>query len=252
MYLVDPMGGLVDSLGAADKQRILGGEICMWTEYTSAENVESRMWPRSAAIAERLWSPAGLRDVPDMYRRLTMVDSELDQLGLRHNLNYRTMLERLAGSADIEAVQTLTDVLAPGALRLRHHVNPNYTQSTPLNRLADVARPDSSVARHFSEVVDRYLSNKTDTAARDEIRRWLNLWSGNDAKVQALASRRAVLRDAAPVSATLAKISAQALASMASGTPHKASADLQAARKPIGEVTIAVAAPIGRLIEAAW
>jgi hexosaminidase len=133
----------------------------------------------------------------------------------------------------------------------KDNVNPNYTQSTPLNRLVDVARPDSTVARHFSELVDRYLWNKKDMAARDEIKRWLILWSGNDAKVQAMASRRAILREAAPVSAILAKISAQALASMATGTPHKTSADLQTARKPIGEVSIAVAPPIARLREGA-
>ncbi|PYV49720.1 MAG: beta-N-acetylhexosaminidase, partial [Acidobacteria bacterium] len=56
-YVVDPFTGPTASLADADKQKILGGEACMWAEYVSAENIDSRIWPRMAAIAERLWSP---------------------------------------------------------------------------------------------------------------------------------------------------------------------------------------------------
>ena len=245
VYLVDPMADQADALSSEDKKRILGGEVCMWTEYVSAQNVDTRIWPRTAAIAERFWSPASVRDVPDMYRRLDIVDAELDRIGLTQNSAYRLLLEGLAGSSEIDAVRILADVAEPGALGLRHHVNPDYTQDTPLNRFVDAARPDSPAARRFNDLADLYLAKRSDTAARDEIRRWLGIWAANDAKLQPLIARRQILRDAGPVSTALAKI-----ATLALNGGSASDSNLQAAQKPIGEVHIAVAAAIAKLVSA--
>jgi hexosaminidase len=222
----------------------------MWAEYISAQNIDTRIWPRTAAIAERFWSPAQVRDVPDMYRRLDIVDAELDRVGLTQNGAYRLLLEGLAGSGDIDALKVLADVSEPGALGLRHRVNPDYAQDTPLNRFVDAARPDSPVARRFSDLVDRYQAKPSDTDARDEIRQWLGIWASNDAKLQPLIARRRILRDAAPVSAALSKVSARALAAMSGSAVSKNDAELQAAQKPIGEVRLAVAPAIAKLVGA--
>ena len=211
LYLVDP----------TDAKGVLGGEVCMWVEYVDAENVDTRIWPRTAAIAERFWSPSSVKDVPDMYRRLEIVDAELDAIGLQQNQAYRTMLERLAGSSDIAALKTLADVVEPGALGLRHRVHPDYDQTTPLNGFTDAARPDSAVARHFADLVER----------RDpEARLWLQRW----------AAIKVTLPEAAPVAELLSKIATQALAGQAD-TP-----EMKAAQKPVGDLTLAVAVGIAR------
>ena len=77
-YGVDPMAGDALSLPADAQARILGGEACMWTEYMTAETVDSRIWPRAAAIAERFWSPPESSNQASMYDRMERVSRQLE------------------------------------------------------------------------------------------------------------------------------------------------------------------------------
>ena len=77
-YAVEPLSGQGASLNAEEKARILGGESCMWAEFITPENIDSRIWPRNAAIAERVWSPATVQDPASMYERMAQVGERLD------------------------------------------------------------------------------------------------------------------------------------------------------------------------------
>ena len=105
----------------------------MWGEYVTSETIDSRIWPRLAAIAERLWSPASVNDVDDMYRRLEQVSRALDAIGVRHRANYERMLQRLAGRHSIDALRVLAAVVEPvkfyqrSAARSIHEPRPRST-----------------------------------------------------------------------------------------------------------------------------
>src|SRR5260221_14668945 len=85
----------------------------MWSEYVNPENIDSRIWPRNAAIAERLWSPQNVTDVASMYARLHAISAQLEWLGLTHRSYYPQMLRRVAGRGaapeQLTALRTLTD-----------------------------------------------------------------------------------------------------------------------------------------------
>src|ERR1700681_3107520 len=115
-YAVDPLGGAAANLTPEQQKLILGGESCMWSEHVNAENIDSRIWPRNAAIAERLWSPQSVTDPASMYARMNAIGARLEWLGLSHQKYYRPMLQRIAGSSTPEefaALRTLADVVEP-------------------------------------------------------------------------------------------------------------------------------------------
>ena len=106
-YLNDPVPA-GSPLTPEQQKLVLGGEATMWAEWVTPETIDSRIWPRTAAIAERLWSPREVRDVPDMYRRLAIVSRRLEETGLRHESYRDPALRRLAG--DDASIADLSDL----------------------------------------------------------------------------------------------------------------------------------------------
>ena len=218
-YEVDPMGGAAADLNADEKQRILGGESTMWSEYVNPENVDSRIWPRNAAIAERFWSPQDTTDVDSMYRRMQAESVRLEWLGLTHRTYQRQMVQRMAGASSTEetaSLLTLVEALEPVKDYTREELaTEEPTSQTPLVRVVDTVNPESEVSRRFSANVDQFLASSCkDAALVASLRTQLTQWAKNDGMVQAVAQRSSIVKDAVPASAALSQSAELALSAL--------------------------------------
>jgi hexosaminidase len=193
-YLNDPSP---EDLPLTPEQRklILGGEATMWAEFVSPETVDSRIWPRTAAIAERFWSPADVKDVPDMYRRLKNISFRLEELGLTHEKNYFMLLRRLTNNNNIQPLKNLVDVIEPVKIYNRNRLRTHYSHS-PLTRVVDAARPDAKIARDFRNNVREYVdkgSNKTILSGR--LQQQLILWQNNHSELIVIINNSPMLEE---------------------------------------------------------
>ncbi len=271
-YAADPLQGIPDSLAS----RVLGGEATMWSEFADSVLYDSRVWPRTAAVAERLWSPAALtQDVPDMYRRLAFVSTELERLGLRHRRAPAALLRQLASPypAALPSLQTLASVVEPVKEYKRHFQGFKYTTETPLTRLVDAAPAESDAARRFGATADSLLASLsiavptfpatppklTPAATRQlaSLRQQVTEWQRATEALPPLFVTSPSLAEYAPLAAQLgvvANLVEQRLTQVEQGQPTipaaQAAAKLQldAAQKPVGQVELAVIGAARRLL----
>lgn len=222
-YLIDPLPA-DNPLTPEEQKRVLGGEATMWAEWTPPETVDSRIWPRTAAIAERFWSPREVNDVADMYRRLAIVSARLEEAGAQHMKNYEPMLRRLVGgnptTTQMAMLRAFVDSVEPLKQYTRGRNQKGVTQQTPLTGVVDCARPESETARVFTAGVEQLLAlgRETDPTLtamlREQARRWreAGLYVVRD-----LGPQAARLKDALPVAqgmADSADIADEALAAV--------------------------------------
>ncbi len=263
-YLVDPLSGAGATLTAEQQKLILGGEACMWEEFASDESIESRIWPRAAAIAERLWSPQQVQDVDLMYRRLAAVSAQLEQLGLTHRSSSEVMLARIAGTDDIAALKLLAGAAQPASITIREteaeKAGGIQTSDVPLNRMVDAIAPESEAARKFSCAVDQFIASKfQDATTESYIRQTLTKWRDNDSALQPLLQNSFLLKEVVPVSQNLALLGAAGLRALDYVDARKAApnewkvqqvAIIQQAAKPAADLLLAVAPAVQKLVEA--
>ncbi|WP_162852671.1 beta-N-acetylhexosaminidase [Dinghuibacter silviterrae] len=248
-YLNDPLPDSV-RLSQAERRLVLGGEATMWGELVNPTTMDSRIWPRTAAIAERLWSPASVRDVDDMYRRLDDVSRELEALGLRHKSYREPLLRQLSGGDDIQPLQTLVDVLEPLKIYDRNEGDTMYTVFSPLTKLADVAAPDQPLPRAFTKQVDEFLQGGNAAV----IKRQLTIWRDNDTAFRRILRGSPVLEEAASLSAhlaSLASVGLEAVSCIEAGGKMDTGEAMQVvrlARQQGGRCELQVVEPVARLI----
>jgi len=196
-------------LSPQEEKLIIGGEATMWTEHVSPETIDSRLWPRTAAIAERLWSPENIRDVDDMYRRLDIISIQLEWLGSTHIKNKKMMLRRLARTEDINVLENVVDYIEPVKGYKRNNAN-NFTKYSPYSLLVDVAAPDPSSLRKFNKLLDTLIINPSDILL-EKLYQQLYLWDSNHDIIQKMAYKNPLLKDLLTHSTSLQVISSRSI-----------------------------------------
>ncbi|HTS35316.1 MAG TPA: family 20 glycosylhydrolase [Candidatus Solibacter sp.] len=261
-YAVDPMSGDAATLTPEQQKLILGGESCQWAEWVTPENVDSHIWPRNAVVAERLWSPQNVTDVASMYSRMNAVSLDLESLGLTHRSARPRMLHRMAGGADITALNVLANVVEPVKDYNRWDDSKGPIDfHAPLTRMIDAVYPESDTARMFANLVQTYLaSGNKDQEAEKQIRMWLILWANNDTHLQPLLQSSFLLQEDAPISANLSAVASAGLQALDYLDKSQTAPDswrsqqqslIDNAKKPTAGLLLMIGAPVQQLVNAA-
>lgn len=258
-YLVDPLGGAASTLTPEQQKLVLGGEATMWSEFTTPEIIDSRIWPRTAAIAERFWSAPDVRDVPSMYARMAVESDRLEFYGLTHQSFTRPMLQRMSSETDPKYLAVLAGVVQPPVGYQREELK-QYDWHSPLNHLVDAVPPESDTARRFSDIAKTIVAGNASPEQWQQARNWLTLWHENDAKLEPSLSHSDITAELVPVSQTLAQVSAIGLRVLDDLEHHRApdaaatDADrqtLKAAEKPQAVLRDMIVSPVEALVNAA-
>ncbi len=258
-YLADPLPANSD-LTPEQRSLILGGEVCMWGEQLYERTIDSRIWPRTAAMAERFWSPENVRDVDDMYRRLNTVSIRLEVFGLTHLTQEDVGLRALTGSADIDAMRVFASILEPVSFGERYE-GQHTSQLTPLNRLVDAVRPDPPSRYEVQVLVHALLENPSQHSdEKHQLEAAFSAWKAAAPKVQQRVTASPLLTEDAAARAQqfaqLAEIGSQALAYLAgassapTGWKQNSLTVLDNAKKPGGLVRFTVLGPLRDLVNA--
>jgi hexosaminidase len=258
-YVPDPLPA-DSTLTPEEAKHVLGGEATMWAEWVTPETIDSRIWPRTAAIAERLWSPRTVTDVADMYRRLAVISLQLEELGLTHKRNQEMMLRRLVRNDDIGPLRTLVSVIEPVKEYRRYQLRPQ-TMLSPLTGVIDAATPDSETARKFQWMVSEFLNDGPRYQLyRAELSEMLGDWQTAGASLNPVIDRSPALQEIKPLAHNLSELGAtglEALTYLKLNMPpprdwrEQSLAKVEEATKPYGALEFVVVAGVKQLVNAA-
>ncbi len=255
-YAVDPLPADA-KLTEAQRRLVLGGEICMWAEQIDERSVDSRLWPRSAVIAERFWSPANVTDVMEMNRRMRATSVELEGLGLQQMEHEDAALRELIGSRHIDALKVFASAIEPVSFGERYEQQ-KTSQLTVLDRFVDAVAPDPPSRYAFERLTASFLKAPNAKDAEELRSMYAELIKAAPGAQRTIASSP-LLTDVlgrAKQMPALAQTAIDALSFVSAGTKAPAGWKVQQmaliaeAKKPGGIVRFTFLGPLEKLVEA--
>lgn len=213
-YVVDPLPN-PENFSSEIKEKILGGETTMWSELVTPLNIDSRIWPRTAAIAERFWSNGSINDVESMYKRLEYISFRLEELGINHIRNRNVILRNMTNDQNTSSLELLAKVCEPIKIYTRNEGGTEYKTYSPFTLFADACNVDAADSYKFRKALNNYLNHKSKTTTENLIT-FFDKWILGYSNFNAL-QKSPILNDIDLLYANLASISSLFKKALAKG-----------------------------------
>lgn len=172
-YSVDPIGNA--QLTKEERAKILGGETTMWSELVTPLTIDSRIWPRTAAIAERYWSPKRINNIKNMQKRLKVVNFQLEELGITHIKNKNVILRNLTQNQETNSLTVLSNISEPLKIYSRNLGGTEYKSFSPFTLFADACTVDAIDAENFNELIAYHIKYPSKKSSK-EITAYFSKW----------------------------------------------------------------------------
>ncbi len=250
-YKNDPLS-YNTGLTTEQAKNVLGGEATMWGELVTPLTIDSRIWPRTAAIAERLWSPQTIQDEQNMYKRLEVISQQLENIGITHIRNRDVILRNITDNQNINALIDLIGVCEPLKGYTRNKGGTKYKTYSPFTLFADACTADAYDALQFKYQVDSFIKNKDDADLK-QIKNQLLKWSLNYSNFKKLESNPK-LEQILPLSILLSDVSKQFLEildtkDVSEEKNLKIKATLKEMDKPYADVELVIVNSLNKLLD---
>lgn len=197
-YENDPLPQGID-LTESQQKMILGGEATMWSEIVDQTTIESRIWPSTLAIAERLWSSSENCDTKNFYVKVPFISNKLQEFGLTH-INYQeALLGLISNNSSVQTWKPFIKALEPIRGYKRHDFlkkTLKYSPITPLNRIADACYVESFTARKFNTLIHKNCKKDGFCQYRNGIKYWLAKWAKSAENFQRISYKSTALSEA--------------------------------------------------------
>jgi len=203
-YSVDPMPD--EKLSAEEEKRILGGEATMWSELITPLTIDSRLWPRTAAIAEKLWSPKEINDLDFMFERYGKISDDLEQIGIQHKRNRDVILRNISNYQDIKELEVLSNISEPFKIYSRNAGGTEYKMFSPLTLFADACTADAFLKREFEKWVEEYTTKQSEMARKNLISSF-DQWEQLNNELKNMSAKAPLIERILPYSYRIEEIS---------------------------------------------